>query len=132
MTKSLNLVVAKRIELPIQLPSHAHIRDIIVNPFQYKDILQLMIEASNQVKIKGKKETAVPAECPAHKATKTTGLMTDIEVVANSIGFLITGNETTATTLSFASYLLALNPNIQEKLQSVIDAYFKDRPVSYE
>ena len=58
--------------------------------------------------------------------------MTDIEVVANSIGFLIAGNETTATTLSFASYLLALNPNIQEKLQSVIDAYFKDRPVSYE
>ena len=81
----------------------------------------------------GEKETTKPpVECPAHKtATKTKFMMSDEEVVANSIGFLLAGNETTAITLSFASYELALNPDIQEKLQSEIDAYFEDKPVSY-
>ena len=75
-----------------------------------------------------------PVECPAHKmaaTTKTKFTMSDEEVVANSIGFLLAGNETTAITLSFASYELALNPHIQEKLQSEIDAYFEDKPVRY-
>ena len=84
----------------------------------------------------GEREAATqpPAECPVHKnkTTKTKFMMSDEEVVANSIGFLFAGNETTATTLSFASYELALNPDIQEKLQSEIDAYFEDKPVSYD
>ena len=77
--------------------------------------------------------TKPPVECPAHRtaATKSKLMMSDEEVVANSIGFLLAGNETTAITLSFASYELALNPDIQEKLQSEIDAYFEDKPVSY-
>ena len=81
----------------------------------------------------GEKEvTKPPVECPAHKTTtKSKFMMSDEEVVANSIGFLLAGNETTAITLSFASYELALNPDIQEKLQSEIDAYFEDKPVSY-
>ena len=79
-----------------------------------------------------KEETeAPPAECPAHKpATKTKGVMTDEVIVANSLGFLFAGNETTASALSFASYSLALHPDIQEKLQSEIDAYFDEKPVS--
>ena len=76
----------------------------------------------------GEKESAMPAGCPVHKATE--GTMTDKEVVENSIGFLLAGSETTAATLSFASYLLALHPDIQEKLQSEIDTYFDDKPVS--
>ena len=32
--------------------------------------------------------------------------------------------------LAYTSYLLALNPDIQEKLQSEIDAYFEDKTVS--
>ena len=97
---------------------------------QYKDILQLMIEATGceDGEAGGEKESAVPPGCPAHKATK--GTMTNEEVVEHSIAFLIAGNETTATTLSFGSYLLALHPDIQEKLQSEIDTYFDDKPVS--
>jgi cytochrome P450 family 3 subfamily A len=56
--------------------------------------------------------------------------MTDAEVCANAIVFLVAGNETTSMTLSYTSYLLALNPDVQEKLQSEIDAYFEDKPVS--
>ena len=93
-----------------------------------------MIEASGEEGDSDEeKETEPPAECPAHKTTIKTakGVMTDTEVFANSISFLIAGNETTSTLLSYTSYLLALNPDIQEKLQSEIDAYFEDKPVSH-
>ena len=92
-----------------------------------------MIEASGEDEgySDEEKETEPPAECPAHKTTKTAkGVMTDEAVIDNSIGFLFAGNETTSVTLSFASYELAVNPDIQEKLQSEIDTYFEDKPVS--
>ena len=92
-----------------------------------------MIEASGEEGDSDEeKETEAPAECPAHKTTikSAKGVMTDAEVVENSFLFLFAGNETTATSLSFAAYFLAVNPDIQEKLQSEIDAYFEDKPVS--
>ena len=78
------------------------------------------------------KEAEPTTECPAHKpALKTPkGALTDTEVFANSIGFLAAGNVTTAVTLSFVSYELALHPEVQENLQSEIDAYFENKPVS--
>lgn len=95
-----------------------------------------MIDASGEEEevsdSEGEKETEPPAKCPAHKAAaKSKGVMTDAEIVANAFGFLFAGNETTASTLSFVSYLLALHPDIQEKLQSEIDAYFNDKPVKF-
>ena len=95
-----------------------------------------MIEASGEEddsdEEKEETEPQAAAECPAavHKKTAAKGVMTDDEIVANSFGFLFAGNETTATTLSFVSYLLAINPDIQEKLQTEIDAYFEDKPVN--
>ena len=56
--------------------------------------------------------------------------LTDEEIVGHSIVFLLAGNETTANALAFTSYLLALNPEIQEKLQAEIDGYFESKPVS--
>ena len=91
-----------------------------------------MIEASGEEgdSDEEKETTEPPTECPAAHRKPGKGIMTDDEIVANSFGFLFAGNETTATTLSLASYLLAVNPDIQEKLQSEIDAYFEDNPVS--
>ena len=92
-----------------------------------------MIEASGEEGDSDEeKETEPPAECPAHKTTTKTakGIMTDKEVYANAVGFLIAGNETTSILLAYTSHLLALNPDIQEKLQSEIDAYFEDKTVS--
>ena len=59
------------------------------------------------------------------------GKLSDEEIVSNSILFLLAGNETTANTLAFTSYLLALHPEIQEKLQAEIDEYFESKPVSW-
>ena len=56
--------------------------------------------------------------------------LTDEEIVAHAVTFILAGYETTANTLAYTSYLLALNPNIQEKLQSEIDSYFEEKPVS--
>ena len=100
---------------------------------QCKDILQLMIEASGEEgdSDEEEKEAEPAAECQAHKVAKTKGIMTDAEVVENSILFLFAGKDTTAAAMSFVSYLLALHPDVQEKLQSEIDAYFEEKPVSF-
>ena len=57
--------------------------------------------------------------------------LTDKEIVAHSFTFVLAGYETTANTLSYVSYLLALNPEAQEKLQHEIDSYFEQNPVRY-
>ena len=64
------------------------------------------------------------------EARRNEGKLTDKEVVGQAIGMLLAGYETTANALAYTSYLLALNPDIQEKLQSEIDSYFEDKPVS--
>ena len=76
-------------------------------------------------------------ECPIHdgaatsrkKPSRERRRLTDEEVVGQAVIFLMAGYETTANTLAYTSYLLALNPDIQEKLQSEIDSYFDDKLV---
>ena len=66
-------------------------------------------------------------QCPVYIMA---GKLTDEEVVGHARVMMLAGYETTANTLAYTSYLLAINPDIQEKLQSEIDSYFEDRPVS--
>jgi len=77
---------------------------------KHKDLLQLMIDAT----VEG-------------EDGETRGF-TDEEIAASSMSFLLAGYETTANTLAYASYLLALNPEIQDKLQAKIDEYFESNP----
>ena len=50
-------------------------------------------------------------------ATERNGKgFSDKEIVGISVGFLVAGNETTAFTMSSVAYLLALNPDVQEKI----------------
>ena len=53
------------------------------------------------------------------------------EIVADSVGFMLAGYETTSTTLTFATYLLAANADVQERLANEIHEYFEENPVSY-
>ncbi len=92
-----------------------------------------MIDASDDTT--GGSEAAA-SSCPVDRAS-TTGeasaskhKLTAQDIVGSSVTFLLAGYETTANTLSFTSYLLAINPDIQERLQSEIDSYFDDKPVS--
>ena len=76
---------------------------------QRKDLLQLMIDASDSETQKGLEKG---------------------EIIADSVGFLLAGYETTGTTLAFATYLLAANPEAQERLANEIHEYFEENPVS--
>ena len=55
--------------------------------------------------------------------------LTDEEVVGNAILFMLGGYETTASALSYITYLLALHPHVQERLQQEIDKYYGENPV---
>ena len=56
------------------------------------------------------------------------------EMQGQIIGFLAAGYETTATTLAFTAYYLAVNPNVQCKLQQEIDEHFptENHKINYE
>ena len=84
-------------------------------------MLQLMIDATGEEREDGGDTNA--------QARENGGKFTDREVVSQAVGILLAGYETTANTLAYTSYLLALNPDIQEKLQSEIDSYFEEKPV---
>ena len=55
--------------------------------------------------------------------------LSDAEISSHSLTFMLAGYETTSNALSYTSYLLALNPEIQEKLQNEIESYYQDNPV---
>ena len=55
--------------------------------------------------------------------------LTSTQLAGFSVEFLLAGYETTSTVLSYTSYLLAMNPDVQEKLQTEIDNYFEEDPV---
>ncbi|XP_077880878.1 cytochrome P450 3A9-like isoform X6 [Ictidomys tridecemlineatus] len=59
--------------------------------------------------------------------------LSDLEIAAQSIVFILAGYETTSTTLSFIMYLLATHPDVQKKLQQEIDETFPNKaPVTYD
>ncbi|XP_064394654.1 cytochrome P450 3A24-like [Halichondria panicea] len=81
----------------------------------YKDMLQLMIDAT--VDEEGEQS------CPVGGKK-----LTNEQIVGLCTGFFLAGYETTANTLSYTAYLLALHPEVQEKLQRDIDSYMEDNP----
>ena len=79
-----------------------------LNLFQNSDLLGLMIEAGD-----GDSNRA----------------LSDGEIIAESVGFLVAGYETTSSALTFTTGLLASHPDIQEKLAEEIRKYFSKNPV---
>ncbi|XP_041470978.1 cytochrome P450 3A6-like [Lytechinus variegatus] len=107
---------------------------------QGKDFLQLLIDAKN-----GKAKMVIEnddddvhnkyfkdAGAEESVSTKTKKYLTKEELFGQSIIFLSAGYETTATLLTYASYLLASNPDCQDKLIAEIDDVVPKRDdVSY-
>ena len=83
--------------------------DFLFFCLQRKDLLQLMIDASDSETQKGLERG---------------------EIVVDSVVFIVAGYETTSTTLTFATYLLAANREAQERLANEIHEYFDKNPVS--
>ncbi|CAG2175258.1 unnamed protein product [Oppiella nova] len=59
--------------------------------------------------------------------------ITDDEILANAWIFFVAGYDTTATTLSFATYELALNPDVQQKLyEEVMSSVDTNGEIDYD
>ncbi|XP_064612070.1 cytochrome P450 3A24-like [Liolophura sinensis] len=97
------------------------------NPKEFVDFLQIMVTAENQAR----DHTAHVDDHPdnvidsTHWVDKRKGQgLTDDEILAQSITFLVAGFDTTATSLTYVLYNLALNPKCQDKLIAEIDEQF--------
>ncbi|XP_010213750.1 PREDICTED: thromboxane-A synthase-like, partial [Tinamus guttatus] len=99
-----------------------------------RDFLQCMLDSRNAA-------ASLEAECldvmspaaassrhgapPVGKASseKIQKMITEDEIAGQAFLFLIAGYETTTSTLSFATYLLATNPECQEKVLREVDDF---------
>jgi len=70
------------------------------------DVLQFMLESSEKVRMINNNRSIRP--------------LSDDEIIANAWVFILGGFETTASALTFTTYLLSQHPEIQEKLYSEI------------
>ncbi|XP_078662451.1 cytochrome P450 3A8-like [Branchiostoma floridae x Branchiostoma belcheri] len=90
------------------------------------DFLQLMMNAHKE----HDKEQAGTGDVKLHGHKQA---LTKDDVVANGILFFIAGYETTATTMAFTLYNLALNQDKQDKVRQEISKVMEDRDfVNYE
>ena len=84
-----------------------------------------MIEASDDTS--ADTEVTSMKRCPIHHGSKKHKLSTR-DLLDNSLTLLT--DETSKNTLAYTTYLLAINPFIQMKLQSDIDKFYVENPVS--
>jgi cytochrome P450 len=95
------------------------------------DFLQLMLNAeAEQGEVNDDDSTTsggVTNEGSSFVSKQNRRGLTHEEVLAQSILFILAGYDTTASTLSFFGYLLAVNSDCQEKLIAEIDSVMKDQ-----
>ena len=75
----------------------------------YKDLLQLMIDATAEERGEQRR-------------------LTNEEIMSQSFTFIAAGYETTANLLTYTAYLLAMNPELQDKLIDQIKEYRTEHP----
>ncbi|XP_061187622.1 cytochrome P450 3A24-like [Saccostrea echinata] len=83
---------------------------------EYIDFIQLMMEAHND---------------DPQKAEEKRGLSSK-EIIANCLLFFFAGYETTAATLTYMAYLLALHPDVQRRLYDEIVMELGDEEPGYD
>ena len=66
------------------------------------------------------------------KKSKKIQPMTEREIVAQSLTFLLAGYETTSAVLAFLTHVLANNDMVQFRLCNEIDEVIKGKEVTYE
>ncbi|XP_067687705.1 cytochrome P450 3A13-like [Haliotis asinina] len=100
------------------------------NREQRVDFLQILVD-SEITDDAAEQENGHTANGQASGKHTVRRLTTD-EIVAQGILFFIAGYETTASTLTFASYNLAMNPDTQEKAYNEIKEMLGNEEPSYD
>ena len=91
------------------------------------DLVDLMMDSMKQDFVdKDEKEEQEQFERDMKLKVDKNKALDEDTLVATAIVFMVAGYDTTATTLSFASYLLSKHPDEQQRLQDEIDQAFAD------
>lgn len=72
--------------------------------------------------ITGKEELEIEKKVLNVKFNSSNRKLDEDEIIAQAVTFLMAGYETTATSLTYATYELALNPEVQDKLCDEVNA----------
>ncbi|XP_025939649.1 thromboxane-A synthase isoform X1 [Apteryx rowi] len=99
-----------------------------------RDFLQWMLDSRNAAASLGAAcfDVISPATASSHHEAPLAGnapsekvqkMLTEDEIAGQAFLFLIAGYETTTSALSFATYLLATNPECQEKVLQEVDDF---------
>ncbi|CAM4630790.1 unnamed protein product, partial [Caretta caretta] len=75
------------------------------------DFLQLMVDSQSS-----------DGSSESNEKTHSYKALSDKEIMAQALVFILAGHETTSFTLNFLSYNLATHPDVQQRLQEEIDA----------
>ncbi|XP_067687706.1 cytochrome P450 3A8-like [Haliotis asinina] len=100
------------------------------NREQRIDFLQLLVDA--EIADDADKEENGDTPNGQTSETQTVRRLTTDEIVGQGIVFFIAGYETTASTLTFASHSLAMNPDVQEKAYNEIKDMLGDEEPNYD
>ena len=93
---------------------------------KFNDLLQLLIDAHQDSDYNDNDTEPVQYEGERKRR------LTDDEILANSVTFLLAGYDTTATALTWLAYCLATNIDVQEKLITEIDQELGVKKPSYD
>ncbi|XP_048465780.1 cytochrome P450 3A19 isoform X2 [Rhincodon typus] len=76
----------------------------------------------------------IDSQVASVSAEKQNGdALTDSEILAQALTFILAGYETTSNTLSYTAHNLATHPDVQKKLQQEIDEAFPNKaPPTYD
>ncbi|KAK3862998.1 hypothetical protein Pcinc_031182 [Petrolisthes cinctipes] len=88
----------------------------IENKLRRSDFLQLLLDAQQQEATNNNK---TPDASPSKKVSEQ--VLTELVITAQCVLFYIAGYDTTATTLSFVSYCLALHPGVQQRCMDEVE-----------
>ncbi|XP_042238139.1 cytochrome P450 6B7-like isoform X2 [Homarus americanus] len=101
------------------------------NNLRRNDFLQLLLDARLQEQTNNNKGSE-SADLSSKKVTNQ--VLTDLVITAQCVLFYMAGYDTTATTLSFLSYCLALHPDIQQKCMQEIETVLEkhEGEITYE
>ena len=90
-------------------------------PLYFQGVAKEIIKSRRQQGLTGRKDL-LHLMMVANEETTVEGVskLSDEEIIAQSIVFLLAGYETSSNTLSFTLYHLAVNPDVQDKLRKEI------------
>ncbi|EFP13149.1 CRE-CYP-13A6 protein [Caenorhabditis remanei] len=99
-----------------------------IEPGEPQDFIDLFLDARSDVDFLGEKND----DFSKSVAMKVNRELTFDEIVGQCFVFLAAGFDTTALSLSYATYLLATHPEIQKKLQEEVDRECPDPEISFD